>query len=66
MLEERLETWASAEDGLEREVGNTNIPAIHIEIKEKGVANPIQFQWSVIREAKPVLNLFVISYLIQD
>lgn len=66
MLEERLETWASAEDGLEREVGNTNIPAIHIEIKGKGVANPIQFQWSVIREAKPVLNLFVISYLIQD
>ena len=66
MLEERLETWASAENGLEREVGNINIPAIHIEIKGKGVANPIQFQWSVIRKAKPVLNLFVISYPIQD
>lgn len=61
MLEERLETWASAEDGLEREVGNISIRAIHVEIKGRGVAYPTQFQWSVIREAKPLLNLFVIS-----
>lgn len=44
MLEERLETWASAEDGLEREVGNISIRAIHVEIKGRGVAYPTQFQ----------------------